>query len=390
MQEHILCNARIVLEKEIIIGNMAMQGGRIRAIDSNSISSKISNRTDCEGDFLLPGFVDVHTDNIERQFSPRNGVYWPSNLSAAIASDTLLCGCGITTALDSICAEAFPTEETKRRMFNDCIQAVTEGEKLGLFRSRHLLHLRCETADPKTSDILHAHLDNPLVKLTSLMDHTPGQRQYRDKKKFHLYHADQGWSDEEFASICTKLKQMQAQYANKQRAHIVNECQRLSIQLASHDDSTKAHVLQACNEGINISEFPTSLEAAEAAHAAGMGVVMGAPNIVLGGSHSGNISALEIFKAGMLNVLSSDYVPMSLLIAPFQLHRNQGISLHESIALVSANPARMVGLSDRGHLAEGLLADVLRVRMIEERPVITHVFVNGNPVMSIEKKISHN
>ncbi|MDK2956494.1 MAG: alpha-D-ribose 1-methylphosphonate 5-triphosphate diphosphatase [Desulfovibrionales bacterium] len=382
MKERILCNARIVLENEVISGSLALRGQRIQAIDSGPASTRRSDRTDCAGEYLIPGLIDVHTDHIERQFAPRNGVYWPSRLSAAMASDALLCGCGVATVLDSLCAEAFPTEEAKLRMFNDCIQAVSEGERLGLFRSRHLLHLRCETADPKASDFLQPHLDNPLVQMVSLMDHTPGQRQYRDAQKFREYYAGQGWTDEEFAEVCARLKRLQAMHAADQRAHIIRQCRQRGVRLASHDDADESHVRQAQEEGVAISEFPTTLTAAKAAHAAGMDVVMGAPNIVLGGSHAGNVSALEVFRAGLLDVLSSDYTPASLLLAPFQLHAEEEKPLPECVALVTANPARMLGLTDRGRLSEGLLADVLRVRLVETRPIITQVFVNGAPVLA--------
>ena len=183
-----------------------------------------SRGEDFGGDYLIPGLVDVHTDSLERQFTPRHGVYWPSPLSAAMANDALMFGCGVTTVLDSICAEAFPEEETRRRMFNDCIQAVSYGEGNGLFRSRHLLHLRCETADPKTPAILGAHLGNPLVRLASLMDHTPGQRQYKDVDKFRQYYSDEGWDDEEFSSVVERLRAEQARHAGPQRADIIRRC----------------------------------------------------------------------------------------------------------------------------------------------------------------------
>lgn len=375
-------NARIVTENEIIHGSVRVADGVITAIDSGPCRASGSHTVDMAGDYLIPGLVDVHTDSLERQFTPRHGVYWPSALSAAMANDALLCGCGITTALDSICAEAFPEEETRRRMFNDCIAAVTEGEREGLFCSRHLLHLRCETADPKTPGILDRHLDNPLVKLASLMDHTPGQRQFRDEGKFREYHSDQGWNDEEFAEVVERLKREQGRHAQEQRAAIVDRCGKLGIPMASHDDAFDSHVRQALGEGIAICEFPTTKAAAATARAAGMDVVMGAPNVILGGSHSGNVSALAVFQAGHLTVLASDYVPGSLLLAPFHLHRTQRVSLPECIALVTANPARMLGLHDRGRIEIGLMADFVRVREYERHPIALETIVSGKAVLT--------
>ncbi len=378
MKRLIFANALLVTPTGTAPGALVVENGRIAELLATPSPRAHGERSlDLGGDYLLPGLVDVHTDSLERQFTPRHGVYWPSPLSAAMANDALLFGCGVTTALDSICAEAFPEEETRRRMFNDCVAAVTRGEKEGLFRSRHLLHLRCETADPKTAAILGDHLSNGLTALASLMDHTPGQRQYRDVRKFREYYADEGWSDEEFARVVERLRDEQARYAGVQRARIVAQCRALGVPLASHDDATAEHVRQAADEGVAICEFPTTLEAARAARAAGMEVVMGAPNIVLGGSHSGNVSAMEVFRAGLLTALSSDYAPASLALAPFLIHQSEGVPLHECAALATANPARMLGLDDRGTLAPGKLADLIRVRLTDGGPVVTGTWVGG-------------
>jgi len=377
MKTIILANALLVTETGTRPGCVEIVDGRIESLGSSAVRGSGGRTIDCGGDYLLPGLVDVHTDSLERQFTPRRGVYWPSPLLAAMANDALLHGCGVTTALDSICAEAFPEEETRRRMFNDCISAVTRGEKEGLFRSRHLLHLRCETADPKTAAILGDHLANPLTALASLMDHTPGQRQYRDERKFREYYADEGWSDEEFARVAARLRADQARCAASERSRIIGECRRLKVPLASHDDETVEHVRQAASEGIAISEFPTTIEAAREARRLGMDVVMGAPNIALGGSHSGNVPAISVLREGLLTVLSSDYVPASLLLAPFLLHAREGLPLHECAALVAANPARMLGLHDRGTLAPGKLADIVRVRMTAGEPVVAGVWTGG-------------
>jgi alpha-D-ribose 1-methylphosphonate 5-triphosphate diphosphatase len=372
MRETVFTNARVVTEQDVFRGTVVVRQGRIAGVERSVAASGL----DLDGDYLLPGLVDVHTDSLEKQFLPRHGVYWPSPLSAAMANDALMSGCGITTVLDSICAEAFPEEETRRRMFNDCIEAVACGVRGGLFRSRHRLHLRCETADPKTPAILGRHLDNPLVVLASLMDHTPGQRQYRDVEKFREYYTDEGWSDQEFGRVVRRLQAEARQYADPQRTDIVNQCRARSIPLASHDDATPEHVARAAEEGVTICEFPTTGEAAEAARAAGMDVVMGAPNVVLGGSHSGNVAALEVFRQGNLTVLASDYVPSSLVTAPFILHR-LGAPLHESLALVSANPARMLGLDDRGSIGEGKLADLVRVRTVDGQPVVLQTWMGA-------------
>lgn len=384
MRERIFVNGRIVTEHEVFTGGVEVRSGRIHAVHPTANPTAHPDGPagreeviDLEGDYLLPGLIDVHSDSLEQQFTPRHGVYWPSPLSAAKANDALLFGCGITTVLDSICAEAFPEEQTRQRMFNDCVAAVTQGEQGGLMRSQHLLHLRCETADPKTPGILGEHMDNPLVRLISLMDHTPGQRQYRDVNKFREYYTDEGWSDAEFDAVVARLRAEQGRYAGPQRADIIARARQKAIPLASHDDATVEHVRQARREGISICEFPTSKAAARAARQQGMDVVMGAPNIVLGGSHSGNVSALEVFREGDLTVLASDYVPASLLLAPFALHVLEKALLHECIRLVTANPARMTGLADRGAIAPGMRADLVRVRLVEGQPLVMGVWTAG-------------
>ncbi|MEF2230520.1 MAG: alpha-D-ribose 1-methylphosphonate 5-triphosphate diphosphatase [Pseudodesulfovibrio sp.] len=375
MRETVFTNGRIVAGAEAFAGSVAVRGGRIASVDRGGTAAR--GAIDLEGDYLIPGLIDVHSDSLERQFTPRFGVYWPSPLSAAVASDAMMHGCGVTTVLDAICAEAFPEEETRRRMFNDAIGAVSAGEGAGLFRARHLLHLRCETADPKTPAILGGHLDNPLVRLVSLMDHTPGQRQYKDVSKFRQYYSDVGWSDDEFAAVVERLRGEQARYAGPQRAAIIRQAAARGIPLASHDDATPGHVAEALAESITISEFPTTLAAARAARTAGMDVVMGAPNIVLGGSHSGNVSALEVLLDGQLTVLASDYVPAGLLLAPFAVSAQSGLPLADCLALVTANPARMLGLCDRGVIEPGRLADLVRVRLVDGLPVPVGVRVGG-------------
>jgi len=374
MKERILTNAQVVTEEAVFKGSVVIVDGTITQVDAGTTTLG----EDMEGDYLIPGLVDVHTDSLEQQFIPRHGVYWPSVISAAMANDSMMHGCGITTVLDSICAEAFPEEETRRRMFNDCVAAVTMGEERGLFRSRHMLHLRCETADPKTPGILGEHLSNPLVKLASLMDHTPGQRQYRDVNKFRECYADEGWNDEEFDAVVKRLQNDQRKFEPSQRAAIIKQCREIGVPLASHDDASVEHVLQAQHEGISICEFPTTLEAARTASDAGMDIVMGAPNIVLGGSHSGNVSAVDVFREGVLTVLASDYVLSSLLLAPFQLHRSEGVPLQDCIALVTVNPSRMLALTDRGSIEPNQLADLIRVRVLDDQPIIINSWVGDS------------
>jgi alpha-D-ribose 1-methylphosphonate 5-triphosphate diphosphatase len=209
------------------------------------------------------------------------------------------------------------------------------------------------------------------------MDHTPGQRQWRDLESYRTFHRDKGWNDAEFADVVADYKDKMARHSDVNRKAIQDLCRGLEVPLASHDDTTEEHVEQAHAEGITISEFPTSLPAAKLAQSYGMMNVMGAPNVVRGGSHSGNISALALAEAGLLDVLSSDYVPSSLLHAGFLLHQRAGMTLPDAVRTVALNPARAIGLTDRGEIAPGQRADLVRVRLHENLPVVREVWRNG-------------
>ena len=170
-------------------------------------------------------------------------------------------------------------------------------------------------------------------------------------------------------------------YAQKHREALAAICAARGIAVASHDDATLDHVAEARQFNVTVAEFPTSMVAARASHEAGMGVLMGAPNVVRGKSHSGNIAARDLAEAGVLDVLSSDYVPFSLIYAPFVLAETvDHIELPRAIAMVTANPARQVGLTDRGRLASGLRADLVRVGRNEGIPVVRQVWREGRRV----------
>ncbi len=378
-------NARVVTENSMFTGALAVEGERFGELDIRP--DLLRNRDvsdvhtlDFAGDYLLPGLVDLHTDNLERHFRPRPGVYWPDPLAAFLAHDARMVAAGVTTILDSVCAEAFPQEEARIRLFHDSIAALHQGHGQDMLRGRHYLHVRCETADPEVLGLYESTDCSPLLKLVSLMDHTPGQRQYRDVNHFRAYYGSEGWTDEEFSSVLARCKSNQEQYSGPHRKVILEKTQARNIVLASHDDASTEHVDQAWAEGVRICEFPTTLGAAQQAGLRGLSVVMGAPNIMLGGSHSGNVSALEVFQAGLLDILSSDYAPESLLSAVFRLNRQHGCDLAGAVRLVSANPARALFLPEVGMVAPGRRADFLRVQLQGETPVIKAVWRDGRKV----------
>jgi alpha-D-ribose 1-methylphosphonate 5-triphosphate diphosphatase len=376
-----LTNARLVLQHSLAEGALVLADGRIEDVLPGKPGAFPTDKaTDCQGDFLLPGLVDLHSDSLERQCTPRPGVLWPDTLAAAVANDRLLLSQGVTTVLDSLSTEAFPDGPTRRAVYASCLEAVAFGAKQGLFLAEHFLHLRSETADQDAVCLAEPVMDSPLLRLVSLMDHTPGQRQYRDIAVYRRHYGNGNWSEEAFAAIQARLCDNQRRYAGPHRQRIVALARERGLPLASHDDATSGHVDQAHGEGVALCEFPTTLEAARRAREHGLLTVMGAPNIVLGGSHAGNVSALEVLRAGALAILSSDYYPPALLAAPFVLARQGVLPLPEAVGLVTSAPAAAVGFTGRGVLAPGGRADIVRVRLYGEFPVVMGVWVAGNRV----------
>ncbi|WP_163269243.1 alpha-D-ribose 1-methylphosphonate 5-triphosphate diphosphatase [Chelativorans alearense] len=371
-------NAALVLHDEIIKGSLDVRDGMIVGIDVGSGTPPAT--VDFEGDYLLPGFIEVHTDNLEKHLQPRPGVMWPSSAAAVLAHDVQIAGAGITTVFDAVAVGEYSAASARRQMIASTVETIGNPAVRAVLKADHLLHLRCELADPAVLDIYEPLADNPLVRLVSLMDHTPGQRQWADLSKWRQFNRGKKWSDQEFEETVERRRAEQEKHVGLHRKAVVALAREHGTVLASHDDTTPEHVEEAVADGIAISEFPTTLEAAGHARAHGMKVVMGAPNIVRGGSHSGNVSAIELAKRGLLDGLSSDYVPSSLMQAVFLLSREEEIALPEAVATVSASPAGMVGLADRGSIEVGKRADFSRVRLVDGVPVVLGVWRQGRRV----------
>ncbi|THV11840.1 alpha-D-ribose 1-methylphosphonate 5-triphosphate diphosphatase [Rhizobium rhizophilum] len=377
MSEQIFSNARIVLEDRIVDGSVLVRDGKIASIDEGR--SAIGE--DFGGDYLIPGLVELHTDHLESHYSPRPGVRWHMT-SAIQAHDAQIVTSGITTVFDCLrmgSDEDGGFDKGEMRDMADAIQAAERDDRL---RAEHLIHLRCEVASDNVLDHFADFEKDPHVRLVSLMDHSPGQRQFQTMEQYTLYYkTKRGLTDEQFARFVDSRLALSERYSTVHRDALAKACAERGITVASHDDATLAHVEEAKGHGVKLAEFPTSFEAAEASHKSGMSVLMGAPNVVRGKSHSGNIAARDLAKRGVLDVLSSDYVPLSLLHASFVLADEiDGISLPQAVAMVTATPARTVSLSDRGRIETGLRADLVRVRRDEGVPVIRAVWREGRRV----------
>lgn len=382
--ELVFKSARLVLGGEVVQGTLAVAGGSIAAVDSGGTAA--ANAADLEGDFLLPGLVELHTDNFERHLMPRPKVRW-STLPALLAHDAEVAASGITTVFDSLGVGDTDEEALRGQGWGEVVDAIDRAAQDGLLRAEHLLHVRCELAAPNTVELFEPFVGEARVGLISLMDHTPGQRQWENIEQARVYYTGKkGWSDEKFDRQVAGAKAVQEQYALPHRRHFVDYARRHGIVLASHDDTRPEHVLEAHSEGATISEFPTSVRAATVACEKGMSVVMGAPNVVRGGSHSGNVSALDLARQGLLHTLSSDYVPISLLMAAFRLVDEAGWGIPQAVASVSRNPAASLGLDDRGEIAPGKRADLVQVRLVDglggrRHPVVRAVWREGHRIV---------
>jgi alpha-D-ribose 1-methylphosphonate 5-triphosphate diphosphatase len=375
--ETVLNNARIVLADEIVEGSIVLRDGCIAGIESGT------GRTgeDMGGDFIIPGLVELHTDHLEGHYAPRPKVRW-NPIAAVLAHDAQVATAGITTVLDALRVgmdeDADMTSDDMRKLA-DAIEDSVQQDRL---RADHFIHLRCEVSAPDCLAAF-AHFDSDeRVKLASLMDHAPGQRQFVNLETYAYYYQRKlKLTDRDFKVFCEKRMTESAANSAPNRAVIAAACQARGIVLASHDDATIGHVDEAIEQGVRVAEFPTTEEAARASKEAGLGVLMGAPNVMRGASHSGNVSARTLASDGLLDILSSDYIPFSLIQSAFFLGDVvEGISLPQAVAMVSKNPAEAVGLDDRGVIEQGRRADLVRVRVDDHVPVVRTVWRQGRRV----------
>jgi alpha-D-ribose 1-methylphosphonate 5-triphosphate diphosphatase len=376
MSETILTNARIMLTDEVVLGSVLIRDGLIAAIGSPTAAGE-----NLDGDYLLPGLVELHTDHLETHFAPRPGVRW-NPIAAVQAHDAQLAASGITTVFDALRIGLDDDSGMLPDEMHRLGVAVGAAADAGRLRADHFLHLRCEVSAPDCLEDFALYEGDPRVKLASLMDHAPGQRQFASLEAYRgYYQGKRRMSDAQFADFSARRTADSEAYAGPHRREIAARCRAGGIALASHDDATEAHVAEAKGYGIRIAEFPTTAAAAAASRSAGMAILMGAPNVVRNGSHSGNVSARELLREGLLDILSSDYVPFSLMQATFGLTTgDDAITLPEAVGLVTRQPAMAVGLDDRGQIAPGRRADLVRVRQLEEVPIVRSVWRGGERV----------
>lgn len=373
-----LASRRIVLGTRETAGTVVVAHGTIAAIEEGRFDA---GAVDCGDDILIPGLIELHTDHLEPHYSPRPKVFW-NPFSAVFAYDAQIAASGITTVFDSLRAGTDGDRHSVGAGLFRLGEAIESAKSTGLLRADHHTHLRCEVCTSDVLEITTEYLQRFDVRLISLMDHTPGQRQFRDEQKLRDYYRGKaGKSEEELDVWFAQRRDLHDQVAALHRTSLVAMAREHGIALASHDDTTEAHVEESLRDGVAIAEFPTTLEAAEASHRAGVAVLMGAPNVVRGGSHSGNVSARQLAEAGVLDILSSDYVPVSLIEGAFGLADVPAMGgLPGAIRTVTLGPAMATGMTDRGEIAVGKRGDLVRVAQVSGHPVVREVYRLGRRI----------
>ncbi|MDO8910627.1 MAG: alpha-D-ribose 1-methylphosphonate 5-triphosphate diphosphatase [Phenylobacterium sp.] len=366
-------NAQVVTADDSFLGSVLVRDGKIVAVDrSGSVGE------DLAGDVLMPGVIDLHTDNLEKHFFPRPNIDW-NPISAAVTHDGCCLSVGVTTVFDSLSIGTFnPSVARNHDNLPRLANGLLAARDAGMLKADHRLHWRCETPADDLPARLEQLASHPLTSLFSLMDHTPGQRQYRNIEKHLANWSANGMSAQDIDERLAGIRDRQGRNAANNRRLVADLAKSRGIPLASHDDEDVEHVDEAADLGATVSEFPVTIEAARRAKERGMVVVMGGPNLMRGGSYSGNVPASELADAGLLDAFASDYVPRSLIECAFALTAAPfGWSLARAVAVVTEAPARAAQLTDRGTITSGARADLVRVNTRGGLPVVRGVWVEG-------------
>ncbi|NHN49784.1 alpha-D-ribose 1-methylphosphonate 5-triphosphate diphosphatase [Halostella sp. JP-L12] len=364
--------ARIVTPTGVERGSLVVDGDRIAAIAPPVPPSNPDRRIDADGKFLLPGLVDLHGDDVEQHVFPRSEARVPVEM-ALDACDRVTLAAGITTKFHAVAFEETPSENRSLHLARELRDALADSDEL---LARHRFHARCEVSDADCVAAVRDAIEDGGVSLVSLMNHAPGTGQFDDAESFERRYADGSGSAEWDAESFAERRDCDDSVLTARVKRLVDSARDAAVPVASHDDERPATVDRMRRRGVSISEFPVTEAAAEAATDRGMTTVMGAPNLVRGGSLWGNLGVETAIAADAVDVLCSDYHPHSLLRAPFV---DTGEPLHRRVARVTSAPADAVGLDDRGRIEPGAVADLVLVDP-DPRPAVSRVLVGGDPV----------
>lgn len=376
-------NAKIVTPDEVINnGSVIIDKGKIIEITDEVIITG-ENSIDAENNFLLPGFIDMHSDSIEKEIESRPGTYLATNI-AIVELDKKLSASGVTTIYHSV---SFADEVLIVIRSLDVVESIIR--EIKRLKDKLLIntfvHARYEITYTSGLPVIENLVKENMIDLISIMDHTPGQGQFKTTEQIKGYYGDRFGVDEESINNLVETRMSVRESFGEQNAKkMLDIALENKIPVASHDDDTAEQIVNAKKKGITISEFPITLEAVKAAHENNLYIALGSPNILRGYSHNKNLSARDLIKDGYGDIICSDYIPSTLLHAFFVLVDNKIRTICEAAKLFSTNPATALGLSDRtGSITEGLNADLIIVEHDKEIPRIKNTLVGGRMVYSV-------
>ncbi|ARP94413.1 alpha-D-ribose 1-methylphosphonate 5-triphosphate diphosphatase [Bordetella genomosp. 13] len=372
-----LTGARIVMPDRMLENSaLLIQDGRISAIEPAG-APRGAHVIDLAGQTLMPGLIDLHCDAIEKETEPRARVQFPMDFAVAQV-DRRNAAAGITTPYHAL---SFANNEWGVR---NNATAAQLARSIRAFRGHGLVdnrvHCRYEITDAQAVDVLRTLLDEGVVDLLSVMDHSPGQGQFKTLESYVQYMMGNHGMDRQQAEIAAQTKTLAAAGAGARVEQLLSHAQRAGVPTASHDDDTVHRIAAMRNLGVTLSEFPITMDTAKAAVSCGLATIMGAPNILRGASQSGSMRAIDAIRAGAVTCLCSDYQPSTLIAAVYVAASQAGLTLPQAAALVTANPADACGLGDRGRIAPGLRADLIAVTQVGKLPVVSHAWSQGRLV----------
>lgn len=381
----IFINAQLVLPQEIIEnGFLAVENNKIIALGAmKDFDEEIAEQIyDLQQAYIIPGFIDIHSDMIENMIQPRSTALMDMEMAIDEAEKQLV-QCGITTMFHSVAMYregSWDAKPIRTAPFVKKLIALTAAKEQREHLLHNRFHLRYELDNLECYELVKELLEKKQVDLISFMDHRPGQGQYKNLSIYrkHLPGAGKDLTDKEFEEIVYQ-EQNKPMLAKEKLLELAELARKHNIAVASHDDDSVEKIEDNIKLGVSISEFPINIETAKKAKEAGLYPLLGAPNILLGGSHSGNLSAEAAIKEGCGDILCSDYYPQALLRAVFYLSDKGILSLPQACALVSLNPAKAVGMGEEtGSLESGKTADFLIVgRDSKNAPLLLESWING-------------
>ena len=389
---YLLTNGKIITEEGIIEGyDILIENDIIKKICKNGeVDSDEIEVINAYGGFISPGFIDIHADYIENMSSPRPTSIMDLNLSLR-ETEKVLINTGITTMYHSLSLYGKDIFENKPiRSDENVIKLIDTIENTQNKRHliRHRFHARFEIDNVKGVERLKKYIRDGKINLLSFMDHKPGQGQYRNIETYRK--TLKGYKDVTDSEIDEMIEERQFKdtITSETIEEIAHMAKDRNISIASHDDDSFDKIDFIKGIGATISEFPITMDVAKYAREKGMFTIAGAPNVLLGKSHSGNLSASEAIKDNCIDILCSDYYPAAMLHSVFILNEKYNMDLCEMFKLITINPAKAVKIDNiLGSIKEGKKADILIIEKLEELPVITSVFVDGKLMSKINYRM---